>query len=163
MVRNPPPGATRNVFALGPEHAPFSGLMTTVRDMARFGLLMANFGRWDGAPMVADEGYLRASIASSQPLNPAYGYLWWRNTQGSFVLPIRQAMPDGPFNSAAPPDLFCALGAGDQKIYVCPSLDLVVARQDAAAAEPGAARSSFDRDLWAMLMAAAPAGPPAAH
>jgi len=163
VARQPPPGVPRNVFAFGPEHAPFTGLVTTLRDMARFGLLMANLGRWDGAPVVADEGYLRSSIASSQPLNPAYGYLWWLNTQGSFVLPIRQPMADGPFNSAAPADLFCALGAGDQKIYVCPSLDLVVARQGTAAAEPGAARSSFDRDLWAMLMAAAPARSPGAH
>lgn len=155
VTRVPPPGVPRNVFAFGPESAPFSALVTTVRDMARFGLLMANGGKWDGLPVVADGQYVAASVTSSQSLNAAYGYLWWVNTPGPFVLPIRQAVPAGPFIPAAPGDLFCALGFGDQKIYVSPSLGLVIARQGQPAGEPGAARSGFDQQLWAKLMAAA--------
>ncbi len=47
-----------------------------------------------------------------------------------------------------------ALGAGDQKVFVVPSLDLVVTRQGAAAKEATEARSSFDGDLISALLAA---------
>jgi hypothetical protein len=57
----------------------------------------------------------------------------------------------------APSDVIAALGAADKKIYVCPSLDLVVARHGGAAGGTRSeALSSFDSQLWEKLMAAAP-------
>ncbi len=154
VTRQAPPGVPRNLFAFGPEDAPFSALLTTVRDMARFGLLVQNHGEWDGRPVLADRFYLDAATETSQQMNPSYGFFWWLNGKASYLRPMRQGRVAGPLVPSAPPDLFCALGAADQKIYVCRSLGLVVARQGAAAEEPGAAMSSFDDALWAKLMAA---------
>jgi hypothetical protein len=62
----------------------------------------------------------------------------------------------GPLVPAAPPDLVAAMGANDNRIYVVPSLGLVVVRQGRAALERTAARSPFDNELWQRLMRAAP-------
>ena len=50
--------------------------------------------------------------------------------------------------------MVAALGALDKKIYVVPSLDLIVVRHGKAAKEGGLAGSSFDQALWKRLMAA---------
>jgi len=52
---------------------------------------------------------------------------------------------------AAPNDCYAALGKNDQKIYVVPSLDLVVVRQGEASGSPLFALSSFDNELWEHL------------
>ena len=49
-------------------------------------------------------------------------------------------------------DLVAALGKNDQKIYVVPSLNMVVVRQGNAAGGIAAAASSFDNQLWSRLM-----------
>ncbi len=54
------------------------------------------------------------------------------------------------------PTSTAAMGAGDNRIYVVPSLALVVARQGRFAFERTAARSPFDNELWTRLMRAAP-------
>lgn len=131
----------------------------SVRDMARFGLLVLARGRWDGDMIVEDGAYLDDALSTSQDLNPAYGYLWWLNGKASYVLPGRNRRGDGALIDAAPADLVAALGAGDKKIYVVPSLQLVVARHGDAAGETinlEATRSSFDNEWWARLMSAAP-------
>ena len=54
-------------------------------------------------------------------------------------------------------DLVSAQGLGDKKIYVVPSMHLVVVRHGGAAEEtPEEALSGFDDALWQLLMAAAP-------
>lgn len=119
------------------------GLAMTARDMARFGLLVQRSGTWAGVTVVP-QGWLARAEAPSQDLNPIYGYLWWllgRRTDAD--------LPEG-----VPADLVAALGANDQKVYVCPSLDLVVVRQGAAADEATEARSAFDDELLARLLAA---------
>jgi hypothetical protein len=58
---------------------------------------------------------------------------------------------------SAPRDLIAALGKGDKKIYVVPSLDLVVVRHGAEADANGGnplALSAFDEQLWQRLRAA---------
>jgi CubicO group peptidase (beta-lactamase class C family) len=82
----------------------------TARDLARFGLLVQRRGAWDGEQVVP-AGWLDEALSPSQELNPGYGYLWW--------LAGRPGADD----------LVAALGARDQKLYVCPSRDFVVVRQ----------------------------------
>ena len=143
-----------------------TGMMTTPRDMARFGLMVLNNGLWDGNDIVHDQHYLRDALNPSQPLNPSYGYLWWLNGQAQ-TLDVPEGSRgyggfggvkrDGPLMPTAPADLVAALGHGDKKIYVVPSLDLVVTRFGEAADSPaGGALSRFDDELWRRLMAAAP-------
>ena len=83
----------------------------------------------------------KEAIAPSQELNPSYGYLWWLNGQKSFKQPAG-AVREGMLWPDCPPDSYAALGAQDKKIYVVPSLDLVVSRHGGAAGE-----RTFDNEL----------------
>ncbi|MEL7339290.1 MAG: serine hydrolase [Bacteroidota bacterium] len=121
------------------------------RDMARFGLLMLGEGVWDGDTLLHDQSYFQAMITPSQTLNPSYGYLWWLNGQGSHMLPSVQLIFPSDLSPAAPNDLYAALGKNDQKIYVVPSMDLVIVRQGEDAGESKLAVSSFDNQLWEYL------------
>jgi CubicO group peptidase (beta-lactamase class C family) len=133
-------------------------LWMTARDMARFGLLVAARGRWAGEPVVADTAFLAAMLAPQAPDNPAYGYLWWLNGQGTYRLPGPMALPTyrGPLVPNAPPDLASALGRGDKKIYVSRALDVVVVRHGLDATDDvlPLGPSSFDDELWRRLRAA---------
>ncbi|MEL6844362.1 MAG: serine hydrolase [Bacteroidota bacterium] len=121
------------------------------RDMARFGLLMLGEGIWDGDTLLHDQSYFQAMITPSQALNSSYGYLWWLNGQGSHMLPTVQLVFPSDLAPAAPNDMYSALGKNDQKIYVVPSLELVVVRQGEDAGESKLAVSSFDNQLWEYL------------
>ncbi len=130
------------------------GLLLTPRDKARFGLLALARGRWGGVRVVPD-AYVRSALASSQPMNPSYGLLWWLNGKASHQLPGPAPRPlAGPIIPSAPADMVAALGASDQKIYVVPSQSLVVVRQGFRASAPG--ELEFDDEWWRLLVRAAP-------
>ncbi len=142
--------------AAGVQPRPLAGLDASTRDMARFGLLALNGGVWAGEDVLRDRAYFADSIGTSQSLNPAYGYLWWLNGKEAYVLPGRGRASNGALVPSAPADLFLALGAGDKKIYVVKSMDLVVARHGVAAGvSREEALSSFDGELWQRIVAAA--------
>jgi CubicO group peptidase (beta-lactamase class C family) len=121
------------------------------RDMARFGLLAQNGFVWNGTAILEDEAYLEAMTTPSQSLNPSYGYLWWLNGQENHMFPLDPTVYEGSLVPSAPGDMFMALGANDQKIYVVPSLDMVVTRQGNAADSLVAASSAFDVELWELI------------
>ncbi|TGD83220.1 serine hydrolase [Hymenobacter wooponensis] len=124
------------------------------RDMARFGLFILARGQWNGTGILTDTTYFRQMTTPSQAFNRSYGYLWWLNGQPSHKLPgPQQTTFQGPIIPTAPADLIAALGKNDQKIYVVPSLGLVVVRQGKDAGNPTLALSSFDADLWRYFMA----------
>ena len=130
---------------------------SSARDFARFGLLALNGGVWNGTAIHPDPQFLRTSRESSGTSNASYGYLWWLNgqsshrTPGSWLLPTRA----GPLFPGAPDDLAAALGLDDKKLYVVPSLDVVVVRlgprAEVSGAQSLAAISLFDTELWARL------------
>ena len=62
-------------------------------------------------------------------------------------------MSAGPLIPSAPPDLVAAQGARDRKLYVVPSLDLVVARLGDSGSTDA---SSFNDAFWWLLAQAAP-------
>jgi CubicO group peptidase (beta-lactamase class C family) len=89
----------------------FSGLKLPSRDLAKFGYLYLNGGRWDSTQVIP-AGYVAASTRphSTPPPNgngESYGYQWWVTSQ------------------AGHPS-FLAVGHGGQLIQVIPDLDLVV-------------------------------------
>ncbi|RAK63849.1 serine hydrolase [Hymenobacter edaphi] len=133
-----------------------------LRDAARFGLLILARGRWNGTAVLRDTAYFRQMTTPAQPLNRSYGYLWWLNGQPSYQLPQSQLVLPGPLVPTAPADMIMALGKNDQKIYVVPSLGLVVVRLGQSAGQPHLALSSFDTELWRRLMAAVQCRPTAA-
>lgn len=121
------------------------------RDMARFGLLCLNNGVWDNDTILHDTSFFNAMMNSSQSYNQSYGYLWWLNGKGSYMLPTLQFVFNTDLIPNGPADMRCALGKNDQKIYVIPSQGLVVVRQGNAAGNSAAASSSFDNELWGRL------------
>lgn len=69
------------------------GMESTCPDLARFGLLFEQDGRWDGEQVVPAAWVREATGRSSQNLNSAYGLLWWINRAGPVRAPIDQATP----------------------------------------------------------------------
>lgn len=126
------------------------GFATTARDLARFGLLVLADGQWNGEAVIADRDYLHAALKPSQKLNPSYGYLWWLNGQPEVARGGGERVK-GPLIPPAPLDLVAALGAVDRKLYVVPSLGLVVTRLG------NSAGPAFQNEFWKLLMEAAPA------
>lgn len=58
-----------------------AGIFISAEDMARFGLLFLNNGKWDTEQLIS-EAWISEAITPSAP-NPNYGYMWWLNKKGS--------------------------------------------------------------------------------
>jgi CubicO group peptidase (beta-lactamase class C family) len=125
------------------------GLTTSARDMARFGILILAGGSWNGRPLLKDPALLQEMLSPSQKMNPNYAQLWWLNgTPTQSVHRPEMALPV----PTAPADMIQARGALGRKIYIVPSLSLVVARLgDQPSGESW--QRLFDRELWRLLMA----------
>jgi CubicO group peptidase (beta-lactamase class C family) len=127
---------------------------SNTRSMARFGLLALNKGKWNNE-LIVNENYFNESINSSQTINPSYGYLWWLNGKNGSMIPGGQNNYAGSLVPNAPADMYAAMGASDQRIYVIPSKHMVVIRMGEASdpANPSFAVSGFDNALWAKINA----------
>ncbi|GJE13049.1 serine hydrolase domain-containing protein [Methylobacterium longum] len=86
------------------------GLFIGTDDHARFGLLIARGGAWDGRQLLSAR-WIRAMLTPSPTLD-SYGYLWWLN-RGATAKPQLSA------------SAFSALGAGNNVIWCDPERDLV--------------------------------------
>ena len=125
---------------------------STTRNMARFGLLALNKGKWNGTQVV-NENYFNEATTTSQNINLSYGYLWWLNGKLSYHLPQSQLQFNGSIIPSAPADMYAALGKNDQKIYVVPSKKMVIIRMGDAADNVNMALSDFDDTLWQKINA----------
>ncbi len=108
------------------------GAFMTARDWARFGEFMRLGGSWDGKQLIRKE--LLAECLQGTRQNPAYGLTWWlrKPVPDSIIsrVPILQRhMGDIVKSDWLPEDLFMAAGAGKQRLYVIPSLKMVIVRQ----------------------------------
>lgn len=127
---------------------------STTKSMARFGLLALNKGKWNNEQII-NESFFNESITTSQNINPSYGYLWWLNGKTSAMIPGSQTVYPGSLVPNAPVDMYAAMGASDQRIYVIPSKKMVVIRMGDASdpSNPNFAVSGFDNALWAKINA----------
>ena len=130
-------------WAAGNDAANAIGFRTTARDLARFGLLILNGAKWQDQDLLENRAYFERMLTPSQSLNRSYGLLWWLNGQRGMVAGGAQHESLIP---SAPRDLVAALGAQGRKVYVVPSLQLVVTR---LGTNPG---DSFDEEFWSRLM-----------
>ena len=103
--------------------------ISKARDMARFGLLIANNGIWNTDTVLKDTSYLRQMITPSQNLNKSYGYLWWLNGQDSYITTGAPTLINQTIAPNAPMDVYTAAGLRGQFISISPSNGLVVVRQ----------------------------------
>jgi CubicO group peptidase (beta-lactamase class C family) len=126
-------------------------LWLSTRDMARFGLLILSDGSWNNSKIMTDSTYLKSMVETSNPFNKSYGYLWWLNGKESYKIPLEDKVLQGSLVPSAPADMISAMGKGDKKIYIIPSLDLVVVRHGDDTGENTFGPSSFDNELWKKL------------
>jgi CubicO group peptidase (beta-lactamase class C family) len=117
--------------------------------MARFGLMALHKGKWNNDQII-NQAFFNESTSTSQNINPSYGYLWWLNGKSSFMIPGQQTIYQGNLVPNAPSDMYAAMGANDQRIYVIPSKKMVVIRMGDASdpSNPNFAVSGFDNALW---------------
>ena len=122
---------------------------SNTRSMARFGLLALNLGKWKNETIV-DEKFFKESVTTSQNINPSYGYLWWLNGKTKYMLPGGQTVFESTLVPNAPAEMYAAMGALDQRIYIIPSSKMVIIRMGNAAEpkNPSFAVSGFDNQLW---------------
>ncbi len=81
----------------------------TARELARFGQLYLDEGRWQGEQIVPG-WWVAASTSPRVDIGDnyaGYGYYWWLNLIGTY-------------------DMFSALGAGGQILHVIPALEIVM-------------------------------------
>ena len=120
---------------------------STARDMARFGLLILNEGKWMGNSVLMDENYFSEMVSTSQNLNPSYGYLWWLNGKNKIVLPTLSTPLDRQLSNNAPEDLIAGMGKNGQFVDVVPSQKLVVIRMGEAP-DGSAVAIEFHDAMW---------------
>ena len=78
-------------------------------DFARFGLLYARNGNWQGEQIVSTDYVTQSLVAIG-----AYGFQWWE-------------LNETYFNGGQPPiDVIAAIGLHGQKIYIWPENDIVI-------------------------------------
>jgi CubicO group peptidase (beta-lactamase class C family) len=108
------------------------GAFATARDWTKFGEFVRQGGKFEGKEVV--DAKLLAECFQGTPHNPAYGLTWWLKKE--VTLEHRRKIPilshewgDVANAQWLPADLVAACGAGKQRLFVIPSLKLVVVRQ----------------------------------
>ncbi|HZO95709.1 MAG TPA: serine hydrolase [Candidatus Baltobacteraceae bacterium] len=96
-----------------------TGAFVAAREWLKFGRLVRDRGRWNGAPVVPEDALARCFVGSTA--NPRYGLGWW-------LSPL-----------AAHPDVAYASGASGQALYVIPSRNAVVVKFGASSSYDHAA------------------------
>ena len=113
-----------------------AGFTLTARQWARMGQLVLNQGKPVVRPKTLEECW-RGSLA-----NRAFSLGWWNNRAAprgrefDFEAMLKPKWSRQDWNDAclcrdAPPDLVACIGSGYQRLYVIPSLNLIVVRQGA--------------------------------
>ncbi|MFT3743406.1 MAG: serine hydrolase [Pyrinomonadaceae bacterium] len=108
------------------------GASLTAREWVKLGLFLKNGGRWNGKQIVKKS--LLDELIIGSKANPAYGITFWLNKKG--VDPRGRPMGIGAVDEIGrngiadgQTDIFMAAGAANQRLYIIPSLDMVVVRQ----------------------------------
>jgi CubicO group peptidase (beta-lactamase class C family) len=112
----------------GNPHMP-NGASLTAREWLKFGRFLLDRGRYHDRQIVRAD---RLRIEGSS-VNPGYGFTVWRNEPGGFSSDGRGASSDphgkgGGIYPAGQPDLYMAAGAGGNRLYVVPSVRLLIVR-----------------------------------
>ena len=85
----------------------------TARDWAKFGTLYLNKGNWNGEQLF-DESWIKYISTPTQNSNGDYGAHFWLNAGGYY--------------KDAPKDLYSCNGYQGQRVFIIPSLELVIVR-----------------------------------
>ena len=122
----------------------------SARDLARFGHLYLNKGRWRGTQVIP-ASWVEASVRSysavtgnqsSRATRTGYGYLWWIQTNAKAHPEL--GIPDGSFTAS---------GLGGQRLTVIPSLGTVIVNLMNTDDEKGPRLGDWDTLLAEVLAA----------
>lgn len=94
----------------------------TTRDWAKFGLLYLHNGNWNGT-QILDKSWVDYTRIPAKNSKGIYGAHFWLNAGGRF--------PD------APRDLYSCDGFQGQKVFIIPSLDIIIVRMGLKGQEDG--------------------------
>ncbi len=89
-----------------------AGLFINTEDMARFGLLFLNDGKWKGQQIIS-ASWIKKAVEPSVP-NNNYGFMWWLNQEGS------------EHWEGLSENIYYAAGFGGNFIVIYPERDMVV-------------------------------------
>ncbi len=111
-----------------------AGAQLSARNWALFGKFLLQEGAWEGEQLVDRQTLL--SLTKGTAANPGYGTGFWVNgdiskaslEQGSVTLNATDFYSD-PRYMQIPADFYMAAGAGNQRLYLIPSMELVIVRQ----------------------------------
>ena len=111
----------------------------STRDLARFGQLWLNQGRWNGRQVVPAAWIARASTPASETGNPGEGYatMWWSYTPET----------GGKYPNVGRMQTLVARGTGGQAVFVIPDAHLVVVHRGDTDHHRGVPGS----DIWSMV------------
>ncbi len=143
-----------------------AGAYIAPREWIKLGQLLNNQGSWNGHQVIAP-AFLQQMFNGSE-VSPYYGLTLWLNksTRGGEGIEAvdgrnarrRQKSDDGFIYKDGPTDLAMAAGQGIQRLYIIPSLDMVILRQ-------GDSKGDWvDKEfLWILLATASSETSAAAH
>jgi CubicO group peptidase (beta-lactamase class C family) len=104
-----------------------NGARMTASEWAKFGTLIRDRGYWHGEVVLDAEG-IEACLQRGE-VQPRFGLTFWLNAREPDAADARgSAAGQGAAYHEDLEDLVMAAGAGNQRLYVIPSLNLVVAR-----------------------------------
>jgi CubicO group peptidase (beta-lactamase class C family) len=122
-----------------------SGAFLTTREWAKFGTFLINGGKVDGKQIISKK--LLDELTKGSKANPNYGLTFWLNRSHTGTASIAEgrggrlrerlggeemgtnAISKNGIDKSIPNDLFMAAGAANQRLYIIPSLDMVIVRQ----------------------------------
>ena len=118
------------------------GLVTTAKDLLKFGEFILNGGEVGTNHIISDIDFFDDSFSKSQDLNEAYGYLWWLNNTTSFMTWDKD-LSSGNLLPKAPEETILALGWGNRILAIIPSEEIVLVRLGSFPNDP-----HFNNNLW---------------
>ena len=106
-----------------------AGAFLTAREWAKYGQLMLDNGLWANKEILKKD--ILAECFQGTVVNPGYGVTFWLPVNGGIDSKGGSADPSAAELRAvgAPDVIIKAAGVGGQKLYVIPSMNLVIVRQ----------------------------------
>ena len=121
------------------------GLVTTAKDLLKFGEFILNGGEVGTNHVISDIDFFDDTFSKSQNMNEAYGYLWWLNNSKTHMT-WEKELSSGNLFSHAPEDAILALGLGSRVLAIVPSEELVLVRLGSFPDD-----KNFNNNLWDYL------------
>jgi CubicO group peptidase (beta-lactamase class C family) len=127
------------VYEPGNSVHPAHTMRMSARDLARFGQLYLQDGRWNGTQIVSHNWIVESTSATSSAgsANRGYGYLWWTQT----------ASASTSYPEVDRRNLFYGSGTGGQLVVVIPSDELVIVHRG----DTDHGRNVAGRDAWRIV------------